>query len=371
MSTYKQHDTTYGLTYGRAEGVVAQRHARKEEGAFKQHETMYGITYGRVEGAVADHHEPTFKEPTDLQEKLLQQVRKGRASRNAIIAEKTPRVDFNGWEYYPPPGVEKPVRWKEGGGLFILSSQVEKFKKEEEWQKASQERIRAFEESLKRNEYIKNAEIEEQERKKNLNGQLKTESGFQGTTIRSDSESVLDHHGLSLSLKNFANNGDPNAASNNIVNKCNSNNKPRDVSLEQIPVSHIKSLQLTHPSVLHNYRSIRAANYLKTCPGVSDDPSRPTPKKMEDRGCFYPGGILSRHSKQENNAEGGSKKMKKSTHTVLAPVNVPLPRNEEDLKEELRKLVDALEKTEEQIGRQSLKIALSKKVKTYEKREPR
>lgn len=285
---------------------------------------------------------------------------KERPARNVILAEKTPRRTFNGWDFCPPPApVEKP-RWVEPDQpksiMYMLASQKAKIYKEEQWMRESQERIRQFEIMSQELEKRKQEELKCQE-------ELKASQKYLSDTNRGDQSSrQLD------GSKNIIR-GDERPTGRSIEpdqSSARERAKQSKFSLEDIPASHLRGLQDTHPSVMNNYRALRAKTFLKSHP---EGPEAPPPVQQEKRISFRPGGILTRTTdKQDTLKLTASKSLSQSKFPKSVVALQAIPRTEKELQEELKTLVSALERTDEEIERQTLKIALKKKVKTYEKR---
>jgi hypothetical protein len=286
---------------------------------------------------------------------------KERPSRNVILAEKTPRRTFNGWDFCPPPApVEKP-RWVEPDQpksiMYMLASQKAKIQKEEQWMRESQERIRQFEVMSQELEKRKQEELKRQAELKSLQSTvLSTGRGDQSSRqqgISGSFQSDKQQSGRSL---------EPDQSARSARERA----KQSTFSLEDIPASHLRGLQDTHPSVMNNYRALRAQAFLKNHP---EGPEAPPPVQQEKRISFRPGGILTRKSDNIDTLKmTGSKSLSQSKFPKSAVALQPIPRTEKELREELKTLVNALERTDEEIERQTLKIALAKKVKTYDKR---
>lgn len=282
-------------------------------------------------------------------------IGKERPGRNPILAERTPRRNFIGWEFAPPAAEPAPPRWQEPEQalsiLDMLSSQQKKIQAERTWKQESEARIRKFEETVKTNQLIKAAS----------SGSFSdTDKGGcppeSARTNSNDAYRSFGGGGMESGRSGYETSRDSDPGTRRIKK-----------DLLDIPVSHIKSLQKTCPAVLSNYRAQRAQKYIQT---VHDPDPRAPPKKAEEhRTSFRPAGMLTRKISHEDTAHfEGTKKNK--TVASRRPQNqlTPIPRSEEDLLAELKKLTTALESTNEEIERQTLKIALSKKVKTYEKR---
>lgn len=283
-------------------------------------------------------------------------IGKERPSRNPITNERTPRRNFMGWEFAVPPAVKTTPRWVEPEQalsiLDKLTSQQPKIEAERKWKQESDARIRAFEESVKREKMM----------------QLKMSS----SNIGNNSSNAAPSSSREADLGYTESYGDTGRSGRSGYTETSRSDKAsgrrQKQELTDIPVSHIRSLQKTCPAVLSNYRAQRAQQFIQT---VSDpDPRAPRRKAPEERGSFRPPGRLTRHLTDEDKEKLNSHTKKKiaKVRQKAPPLLAPIPRSEADLLAELKKLTSALEDTNEAIERQTLKIALSKKVKTYEKR---
>lgn len=253
-----------------------------------------------------------------------------------------------GWEFAPPPAAPEAPRWKEPEQarsiLDMLASQQKKIVAERTWKVESDERIRRFEESV-RQEKLMQTQLASADVGPKRDVSL---SSMERTYLGYDDRGVL-----SLTDRSHA----PTARST----------RPTKQELLDIPVSHIRSLQKTCPAVLANYRAQRARQFITT---VSDpDPRAPLPRPEEHRVSFRPAGMLTRHTPlDESDLQPSRARTKKAVAAKRPPTLAPMPSSEQDLLAELKRLTAALESTNGEIERQSLRIALSKKVKTFEKR---
>lgn len=280
-------------------------------------------------------------------------IGKERPGRNPILAERTPRRNFIGWEFRPPPAAEDPPRWHEPEQamsiLDMLSSQQKKINAERKWKQESDERIRLFEESVQKEKML----------------QLNMSPGSFGQDSTLVKVSSADNAGQGSNMETGRT-----FTSQNVETARSKKSTARYTRQEllDIPVSHMKSLQKTCPAVLSNYRAQRAQKFIQT---VADpDPRAPRKKEEEYRISFRPPGKLTRYLTDEDREKLNNHTRKKNTNVrpKPPPILTPIPRSEADLLAELKKLTAALENTNEEIERQTLKIALAKKVKTFDKK---
>jgi hypothetical protein len=147
----------------------------------------------------------------------------------------------------------------------------------------------------------------------------------------------------------------------------------RQKSLTDFNATAVKSLQTSHPEVLAKYRAERAMKFVESLPNPLAPPEY---NPVSTRGAFRPGGSIKYLNTSIPEEEFGRSKAhsKKGTSTKSLQTSGGLVVTARDvdtarMKESLKSLVNALQDTDQQIAKQELKIALSKKVKTYEKRD--
>jgi hypothetical protein len=294
---------------------------------------------------------------------------KERPPRNPITNDKTPRRNFIGWEFTPPAAPPVKSRWVEPEQqmsiLDKLASQQSKINAEKQWQKESNARIAAYEESKRREQLLKL-----QESGRSLDG------GGSGHADESNAQrggSKWGNHNEEhqSSFSGGGGHGSAHAEAGQSQSRLQSSG----ARLMDIPVSHIRSLQKTCPAVLERYRAQRAQEFIKHTP--DPDPRAPRKKPEEHRSSFRPGGILQHTSPKKGEARDGYESMLSPIRKPRRGVEIqarkpealtPLPTSEAALLVELKLLASALENTNEEIERQTLRMALSKKMKTYEKK---
>jgi hypothetical protein len=318
------------------------------------------------------------------------QVMKERAARNPLLAEKTPRTMYQDmkWSYDPPKGQKAPDKWnyssEEVGLVSQLGSMAEKVKKEKAREDQYQQRMKLF---------------EEQQRTKDMGGAgngtarggstgrltgrlsgrggagddsagvLSSVRSAATETGRSDVSSRLDYpypsSSSSRSLLQPIQEGSA-ALSSSMKGK----------TLSDFPVSSTKTLQASHPEILSKLRAERAAKYVESLSHPLDPPDyshvsarvpfRPGggSVKLQQGVRELPGGVKRGPGAGGGKGEGGRSDGRRSQR-------LEEPLSTERVAESLKSLVKALEETDSEIARQDLKIALAKKVKTFEKRGPK
>jgi hypothetical protein len=266
------------------------------------------------------------------------------------LAEKTPRTHFqkSKWTYDVPEGEKPKKRWNEPDNeesiVAMFGSVKAKVAKEKERERQYEERIRKFEETKK----LEAAGVLPSSR----TCRSVRESGRSaGETGRSESWETSR------------------SAMPGITEGSETGRYPtdrplteREMSLANIPVAAMMTMQLDHPEILAKMRAERAAKFVGTLKNPLEPPDKAS---MSSRGNFRPGGSLKHNEAilNKTSTKGGKTKPPPATIVVSAR-DVDTAR----MKESLGNLVAALEDTDQQIARQNLKIALAKKVKTFDKK---
>lgn len=260
------------------------------------------------------------------------------------MAEKTPRTHYQKtkWTYDVPEGEKPKKRWNEPDHedsiVSMFGSVKDKVAKEKERERQYEERIRKFEESKK----------------------LEAEGIVSSRAIRSARETGRSSRGVEGYDTNRSEM--PSITERSETGRLPTDRPPtkQETSLLNIPVSAMMSMQVEHPEILAKMRAERAAKFV----GSLKNPLEPPDKaSMSSRDCFRPGGSL-KHKDAILNKSASKGKVKPTATVVLSARDVDTSR----MKESLGHLVAALESTDQEIARQNLKIALSKKVKTFDKR---
>jgi len=307
-------------------------------------------------------------------DKLFKALAKGRAPRNPVIAEKTPRgVDYSKWNYSVPAGKPVEERWKDQASSLQLlakfSSQQERLKKEKDLMDAYYKRIQDFEDNEKKQQQqqqlvqTSNAASQQQPPPQSGRGANSLVGSAREpewlTTQRSSSSQLTGRSSLT---------GTSTVRSDMSTSRL----------VEHLPLKDLKSLQFEHPGILSRLRAKRASRYLHTLllegGGGTDAALLPPPVRATlEREQFKPAGMLFRHPEHPTSADP---KHGQNTRTRAAKEEKPLLSAFEkevfcmkpsELKASLNCVLSELDKTENEIARQTLKIALSKKVKTFEK----
>lgn len=331
--------------------------------------------------------------------------KKGRPRRNPVLAEKTPRHDFRGWDYSAPPAqypqyTHKDLKEARNGPpalsiLHMFRSQQQKIQEEEARKKLSDERVRQHEEERAQRRAAEAARAAEAERiaaeQRRLEAErvareaMRTpeEDQFAALALALCSNRDEDEHPRLLDTKatkkakSHSLNGSSSASSNKYLVHRPQPNEARN--LNDLPASSIRSLEKSHPMVMSQYRLNRAKAYLQTAPSPE---SPPPPRDVQGRSGFRPAGNLTRSASSELHWAAAAKKAKAKDQMLAsagrASLGISAPNAEDpssssgggesDLMGELRRVQKQLEDTEKDIERQRLRIALNKKTKTYEKK---
>lgn len=338
--------------------------------------------------------------------------KKGRPRRNVILAEKTPRQNFIGWEFSVPPPIYPQYTHKDVEAVVhdkspdmsivhMFRSQKAKIQEEEVRKKRSDERVREYEQEKARRKAeeaaraAEAARIAEAERRREAERiareamRTPEEDQFAALAMalcnnREDEEpDLLDDGKARRGNKTKTNNpfGANSTTSSSKTSKFIVHRPPPSEarSLNDLPASMIRSLEKSHPMVLSQYRANRAKAYLQTAP-PPDSP--PATRDVEGRSSFRPAGSLTRSASSElywaaKEAKSKDKMLATAGKSALglsisgaggAATGGDAPSaSEVELMNELRRVQKQLEDTEKDIERQKLKIALNKKTKNYEK----
>lgn len=329
--------------------------------------------------------------------------KKGRPRRNPVLAEKTPRPDFHGWDFTAPPAKYPQYTHKDLEAtrndppdlsiLHLFRSQQQKIREEEARKKSLEERVRQHEEERAQRKAAEAARAAEAEREAAEQRRLEAEQIAREAmrTPEEDKFAALalvlcsnreDEHPRRLDTENARKpklnslSGSRVSSSKYVVHRPPPNEAR---SLNDLPASSIRSLEKSHPMVMSQYRLNRAKSYLQTAP-APDSP--PAPRDVQGRSGFRPPGTLTRSASSEllwaaKKAKAKDKSLAAAGRSSLgmgslggsgAPSSDDPSPSDSDLMGELRRVQRQLEETEKDIERQRLRIALNKKTKTYEKK---
>ena len=280
---------------------------------------------------------------------------KERKARNPLQCEKTPRTDFQKdkyWDYSIPPGETFPDKWNYATEYRPLLEQFgslqEKVKKDEDMVRAHNARIKAFQDS-QATQPQQSSRLSCRETARDSS--RSTGRGSARETARETGRSCSEtHRDADASTARFSQRSDNPFGSGRSTSRS-------EKDLTSFAPSTLKSLQHDHPEILAKMRAQRAVKYVSSIANPLDPPSY---NSISSRKSFFPAGTNSLHHEKE---EAKTRHKKHSGKIVLTSRNVDTSR----MKESLNSLVDELEKTDSQIQRQELKIALAPKVKTYDK----
>lgn len=302
-------------------------------------------------------------------DKLSKALARGRAPRNPVLAEKTPRgVDYSKWDYSVPAGKPTEERWQDQPSTLQLlakfSSQQERLKKEKEMMDAYYKRIKDFEDNERRLQILaSNAPVAVSQQPSARAGENSSNNINNSSSLGSAREPewlTTQRSAQSLLTGRSSLAGGATGRSDMSTSRL----------LEHVPVKDLRTLQLQHPDILSRLRAKRASKYLGTLllpGGAQADPLAPPPvRTTSDRDQFRPAGLLYRHPEHPTSTEKKTRPPK-DTKPLKSFEKEVRSMQPSELKASLNCVLSELDKTENEIARQTLKIALSKKVKTFEK----
>jgi hypothetical protein len=279
-------------------------------------------------------------------------------TRNPLRAEPTPRVDYKGFNYNPPEAPPVKERWiypeTDWGLMLKFSSQKAIYQELEETAKRCDDRIREF--KSKQSESA-------------LNSGRQTGAMTQRTARTPKMESARDNE-MTESARNFLENS---ASFQTLERKPSA--RPDESATKNIQALKILRTK-NHPEIVEKYRADRAAEFIRHQKHAFD---APTARPLPDSDFKPGGGIVNMDRVRDERAarQAELKSMKRgrmggsgaavmgsgSARTKEAPVDTGR------LKEQLSTLLDQLNQTEDELGRQELKIALNHKTYNYERQK--
>lgn len=287
-----------------------------------------------------------------------------RASRNPVLAEKTPRTIYQNkkWTYEPPKAEKIQDKWNyiedEVGLVSMLGSMTDKVAKEKARIDLYNQKIKQFEDQQQKQQLtIRTGRSTLQD---NNNQQQQQQLSSRIETGRSQSTSrLLDSSRIET---------DRTINSSRSLQPINQSARDKS-SLIDFPVTSLKTLQSSHPEILAKLRAERAAKYVES---LNNPLYPPEYDHVSARGAFRPGGGTLKYSNTGEFPELRVTHKKKSNSNNINGNNRNTtpeePLTTDRIKDNLKSLVKILEETDNEIAKQDLKIALSKKVKTYEKK---
>lgn len=275
-----------------------------------------------------------------------------KATRNPLRAEATPRVDYKGFDYNPPPAPPQVERWvypeTDWGLMLKFSSQKAIYQELEETAKRCEQRIREFKNK-------KSSDEQTARESSRTTRSERDEDNAYAPSARQSSRNFLAESGQ-LAL---------NAASEslNYENPAESGRRNINNSMSK-NVKALKELGMTsHPEIIEKFRAERAAEFIRKQKHAFDAPTgRGAPDEK-----FRPGGgsVNMEKIREKNNKRQAEIKAKKAVGP--APMQQPMPVDTGRMKEQLSSLLDQLNQTEDELSRQELKMALNHKTYNYEK----
>lgn len=283
---------------------------------------------------------------------------KERVARNPLKCEPTPRTHFQHdqkWVYAVPPGEEFPDRWKysEDRPLMEQFASLKKGVAEDEArEKGHRDRIKAFQDTQ--------AMLAAQSCRDSVRESARASARSTGRS--SARESARPEGGTGRLQESGT--GRSTSRSDNPFRSARSTDRS-EKDLTRFPVAALQSLGHDHPDILAKARAQRAVKYVTTLKNPLEPPSY---NSISSRQSFFPAGTNNHsHSGDSQNQTKKSKNKdnaKSSGKILVTSRELDTSR----MKESLNNLVDELAKTDAQIARQELKIALAPKVKTFDKK---
>ena len=299
---------------------------------------------------------------------------KERAARNPLLAEKTPRTHYQNtkWSFDPPPESHKaPERWnyssEEVGLVSQLGSMAERVKREKARQEQHHQKIKQFEDQQQQSLGAGNGTARGSSTGR-LTGRLQ-QSGRAGG--EGEGEGSLSTMRTATETGRSTDQYLPPSSSRGLLQPILEGAvSTRGKTLSDFPVTSTKTLQASHPEILSKLRAERAAKYVESLARPLDPPDY---SHVSARVPFRPGGGSLRLQQTRElpggKGEAGSgKRGGRRSDSRTGSQREETPLSTERMAESLKSLVRALEETDSEIARQDLKIALAKKVKTFEKK---
>lgn len=289
-------------------------------------------------------------------------------TRNPLRAEPTPRVDYKGFNYNPPPAPKVEERWiypeQDWGLMLKFSSQKQIYQELEETAKRCDDRIAEF----------RNRQQEPATGRQTAAGSMTQRESARTPKLDSPKESTE----VTESARKFLDS----VSGFETVPAKSSARQTEDAT------KNIKALKIlrakNHPEIIEKYRAERAADFIRHQKHAFD---APTHRDLPESG-FKPGGGCvnmdkvrdqramkqeeqKRHMQMHRENATNKGKIHGSGRAVMGSARgsgvAEAPVDTGRLKEQLSTLLDQLNKTEDELGRQELKIALNHKTYNYER----
>lgn len=296
---------------------------------------------------------------------------KERKARNPLGCERTPRTHFQEepkWCYAVPPGEEFEDKWKYDQVDRPLMENFESLRSkvagDDARVKAQEARIKAFHDTKAMLAAQSTKDSVRESARSSARGSARSSVGGEdtGRSLASSRMSDSARHEMGSSRVPASNTGRSTCRSDNpFASARNSSRSQKDLS--SFPASSLKGLQHDHPEVLAKMRAQRASKYVTSLANPLIPPSY---NSISSRQGFFPAGTNTLHPVPSDDDKKNKKNKKKDSGKILVT-----SRNLDtaEMKESLNLLVSELAKTDSQIVRQELKIALAPKVKTFDKKQ--
>lgn len=302
-----------------------------------------------------------------------------RPSRNPIMAEKTPRINYRGFEFKPPEPKPEPERWhypeSDWGLMAKFSTQKPIYDKIFQKERDHAKMVEEFTEIRKKNEQAIQEELQKQRQKFE-------ESHLEITTSDRD----LDYH--TGRTPKFQNSSFPNYDGDTYKDELHMDQEKKKsqeakykkqsnhflatkgldidekVDIDHLPkklnalqISKIKTVGDAHPEILEKWRAERAAAFIAT----QKDPTQPPQMRTIGERAFKPAGSINRSTK--NSTTGTQKRRVSSRDETMNSSDVTGALSDVNVAH----LLQELEKTEDELARQQLKVALKSTSRKYGK----
>lgn len=277
-------------------------------------------------------------------------------SRNPLRAEATPRVDYKGFDYNPPPAPEVKERWvypeTDWGLMLKFASQKQIYQELEEQAKRCDEKIKEFRSKQESKSMDSSRKLQEEEEGAQMTSRsqlsARKETGRMSTAR--DSETALL----------------PTLMEEKVETSRQKTVRTSRQDAVHPTVATLKALRenANHPEILEKFRAQRAAEFVKKQKHPLEPPTSRDLPSLD----FKPGGgsvnleaITEKRRVRQEELQTMKKQPKK-------PIANQEPVSTARLKEQLGTLVEQLKKTDNELSMQDLKIALNTKTHNYERK---
>ena len=286
---------------------------------------------------------------------------KERIARNPLKCEKTPRTHFENqgkWNYSVPPGEVFPDKWNYEASQRPLMENFESLRRnvadDEAKVQAHHDRIRKFQDTQ--------AKLAAEPYQVTVRESARGSARSTGRSSRVNESARCENESSRFPDSETGRTGRSTTRSNAFGTSRTTARSEKD--LTTYPVSSLKSLEHEHPEILAKMRAQRAAKYVTSLKNPLEPPSY---NSISSRLGFFPAGTNNLHPPRDDKMKK-TKGKRGDTNSSGKIIVTTRDLDTSRMKESLDSLVDELAKTDSQIARQELKIALAPKVKTYDKK---